>query len=257
MKPDFFSVTEIAGDCVTREQIERAYHRYRWAVEYVANRDVMEIACGTGPGLGMLAESSRSFIASDYSGAVLSVAHATYGNRIPLIRVDAQSLPLADSSLDVVLLFEAIYYIPDANRLVAECKRVLRPAGMVLVVSANKDLDGFNRSPFTHTYFGVRELGELFARHNFATEFFGVSRIDAMGLRQRLWKPARQLAVAFNLIPKTMAGKRWLKRLVFGKLVPLPAEFPLAAYSYVPPERVASGAPDYRHKVVYCAATKM
>jgi len=39
----------------------------------------------------------------------------------------------------VIILFEAIYYIPDAEKFVEECARVLRLGGKVLIATANKD----------------------------------------------------------------------------------------------------------------------
>lgn len=71
---------------------------------------------------------------------------------------DAQNMPHADNSMDVIIIFEAIYYLPSAERFVSECKRVLRDGGRVLVVTANKDLYDFNPSPHSYKYYGVIEL---------------------------------------------------------------------------------------------------
>ena len=37
-------------------------------------------------------------------------------------------------------------------------------------------------------------------------------------------RQVRRAAVALNLIPQTMAGKKWLKRVFYGSLEPIPAE---------------------------------
>ncbi len=55
MGNDYVSVTEIAGDDVTQEQIDRLCNRYYWAGQYCAGKDVVETACGSGQGLGYLA----------------------------------------------------------------------------------------------------------------------------------------------------------------------------------------------------------
>ena len=44
---DYLSVTEISGDEVTKEQIDRLCNRYYWAGRYCKGRDVVEVACGT------------------------------------------------------------------------------------------------------------------------------------------------------------------------------------------------------------------
>jgi SAM-dependent methyltransferase len=184
------------------------------------------------------------------------VEHACrhYGDRVRVTRFDAQSLPYPDRSKDTILLFEAIYYLPDAERFVAECGRVLRSGGQVLIVTANKDLWDFHPSPYTHRYYGVRELAELFARHRFVCEFFGFQDVRRAGLRQRVLRPLKRMAVSTGLMPQTMAGKRWLKRIVFGSEIPMPAELSPGASGYVAPQPIASGAADVRHKIIYCAA---
>ncbi len=53
-----------------------------------------------------------------------------------------------------------------------------------------------------------------------------------------------------------MAAKKLFKRLVFGKLIPMPAELKAGMMSFSPPTPLSADHPDIRHKVVYCAAQK-
>ena len=255
MTEEFVSVTEIAGDEVTQEQIERLYSRYYWAGRYCQDKDVVEVACGTGQGLGYLNEIARTFEAGDYSEEIITIARQHYGRRIPLKQFDAQAMPYADQSKDVVILFEAIYYLPDASAFVKECLRVLRPAGCVLISTANKDLYDFNPSPYSHKYYGVIELGKLFSEFGFQTEFFGDSPLTQISNLQKVLRPVKKMAVGLGLIPKTMAGKKLLKRIVFGKLVTMPHELPpdLSIDAIFP--SLAPDKPDTNHKIVFCAAT--
>jgi hypothetical protein len=46
MDNDYVSVTEIAGDEVTQEQINRLCNRYYWACLHCSGKDVVEVACG-------------------------------------------------------------------------------------------------------------------------------------------------------------------------------------------------------------------
>ena len=55
-------------------------------------------------------------------------------------------------------------------------------------------------------------------------------------------------------MPRTMAGKRWLKRLVFGSLVTMPAELTGEEATYEEPVAIPV-TPDLRHHVLYCVAT--
>ena len=49
-KIDFTTVTEITGNNVTSEQIQGMYTRYRFVSEFCKDKDVLEVACGTGLG---------------------------------------------------------------------------------------------------------------------------------------------------------------------------------------------------------------
>jgi SAM-dependent methyltransferase len=252
---DYQPITEMANDEITQEQIARLCHRYAWAWEYCVGRDVLEAACGTGPGLGGLAARAKRLWAGDYSGEILAVARAHYNGRIPLARFDAQALPCADRSLDVILLFEAIYYLPSAPRFVEECRRALRPGGQVLVATANRDLFDFNPSPQSHCYYGVVGLRDLFSRHGFSVACFGYLTTDTLSWRQRATRPLKKMAVTLGMMPQTAEGKKFLKRWIFGRLVPMPAELLSPMPPYVAPTPLPTDQADHRHKVLYCTAT--
>jgi hypothetical protein len=52
-----------------------------------------------------------------------------------------------------------------------------------------------------------------------------------------------------------MQGKKLLKRLVFGGLLPMPAEIDARTANRVTPTPLPGDRADRRHKVIYCAAT--
>ncbi len=255
MELDFLSVTELAGDEVSQEQIQRLCNRYYWAGTYCEGKDVLEAACGTGQGLGYLAERTRSISAGDYTADIIKIAKDYYGDRIELKQFDAQQMPYADNSMDVVILFEAIYYLPSAEKFVSECRRILRRGGNVLIATANKDLYDFNPSPYSYNYYGVVELNELFSKQGFSVECFGNTPVTEVSLRQKVLRPAKKLAVDLGLVPKSMGGKKLLKKLVFGGLVKMPAEIEAGMVSYIEPTKLSMTEPDRNHKVIYCAAT--
>lgn len=253
---DFVALTETAGDEVSPEQVERLARRYYWAAPYCEGRDVLEVACGTGQGCGLLAGAARFFTAGDYSAAMLRTARSHYGARVPFQRIDAQRLPYRDASFDVVVIFEALYYLPSADAFWAECRRVLRSSGRLLIATANKDLFDFNPSPHSHRYFGVIELDRELTARGFSCAFFGDAPLDAISFRQRALRPIKAAAAKFDLIPKSMNGKRFLKRLVFGGLVTMPAEITSDTARAVAPTPLSRQLPDREHKVVLCAATR-
>jgi ubiquinone/menaquinone biosynthesis C-methylase UbiE len=270
MDTDYVSVTEIAGDQVTQEQVVRLFNRYYWAGRHCSGKDVLEVACGTGQGLGYLSSVAKSLEAGDYSEKILEIARRHYNDRIRLKQFDAEHMPYSDHSKDVIILFEAIYYIPQAENFLKECVRILRPGGMVLIATANKDLYDFNPSPKTHRYYGVLELYQLFKKYGFKTKFCGDTPIENVSIRQRLLRPIKRFAVKLNMIPKSMAAKKVLKRIVFGNLVKMPAEIgpPILPNTqiedddvdpnrstFVEPDKISHDKANTRYKVIYCAAS--
>ncbi len=245
----------MAGEPITAEQLDRLSHRYSWASGYCAGKDVVELACGTGPGIGLLSSVAGSFEAGDFSGAMIQRVRQHYGDRVVVRQFDAQAMPYADASRDVLIIFEALYYLPDVAAFVRECRRVLRPGGVVLIATANKDLPDFNPSPYSHDYLGVVELAEVFRREGFESGFSGYLNVSVTSLKQRVLRPVKQVVVASGLMPKTMRGKRLLKRLVFGKPVPMPAEIARSSGPLIQPTPLPADVPDRSHKVIYCVAT--
>jgi ubiquinone/menaquinone biosynthesis C-methylase UbiE len=252
---EFIDVTELAGTEISAEQLDRMVHRYQWAVQFCEDKDVLEVACGSGQGLGALRSVARSLEAGDFSAQILQLARAHYGELLPLRQFDAQAIPCADASKDVIILFEAIYYVPDAQKFAQECRRILRPGGSVLIATANKDLSDFNPSPLSHRYYGAADFAQLFAGDAFDVEVFGYLPIGSVSWRQRVLRPLKKSAVGLGLMPKSMKGKKLFKRLVFGKLVPMPSELHLNETVPESPLPLAVGAPDRLHKVLYCKAT--
>ena len=160
MDIDYSLLTEVPGSLASSEQIQRMVTRYRFARDYCCGKDVLEVACGSGQGLGTLAESARTVVGGDYMENLLRRAQSHYGSRMPLLRLDAQTLPFRRETFDVVILYEAIYYLEEPARFVAECKRILRPGGYVLICQPNKSLPDFHPSPHSFRYFTPPELAE-------------------------------------------------------------------------------------------------
>lgn len=254
---DYMDVTEISGDEVSREQVDRLCQRYFWAAKFCKNKDVLEIACGTGQGLGYLAGFAKTIVGSDYSSKMVEIARRHYGDRIPLQQFDAKKIPFPDGSMDIIILFEAIYYFEKPENILLECKRVLRPSGNLLIAMANCQLYDFNPSPHSHTYYTASQLSTVLESLNFKTTFYGGSPLVHISLRQKIFRPVKKLAVTLGLIPKTMIGKKFLKKLVFGEMVEMPSEILSNTSMVVEPEMLTEICERPQYKVIYCVAEKM
>ena len=185
---DFTTVTETASDRVTRTALRAMWTRYEFASELAAGGRVLEVACGIGQGLGLLASRARLVVGGDCTAGMVADAKRHYGSRIPLLCLDAHRLPFGARSFDLVLLYEAIYYLHDPARFLDECRRVLAPGGRVVICSVNPEWAEFNPSPHSYTYYGVVELVELFGDMGFDVECFGTCPIQGVSWRQRAFR---------------------------------------------------------------------
>jgi ubiquinone/menaquinone biosynthesis C-methylase UbiE len=244
-------VTEISGDEISQEQLIRLCSRYYWAEEQCRGKDVLEVACGAGAGLGYLAQSAKSIEACDIDPEIIEIAKSHYKDRFKIVMGDAHQLPFDDSSKDVIILFEALYYIQDVEKFLSECKRILRPNGILLISLPNKSLYDFNPSPLSHRYFTISELNNLLSKYNFKTNFLGGTKISSVSWRQKILRPIKKIAVSLNLVPKSMNGKKFLKKLVFGELIYMPHEIQSTTSEKELFVNLDSNKIDLDHKVIY------
>jgi SAM-dependent methyltransferase len=251
---DYSSVTEATGVRVTREAAVMLYTRYAFASPFCEGKDVLEVGCGPGTGLGYLAKRARKVVGGDLTEPLIKRANSHYKGQVPLLRLDAQMLPFRRESFDVVILFEAIYFLARPGDFLTECTRVLRPGGVLLICLPNRERQGFNPSPWSTQYFSATELQALFSDCRFEADMFGAFPTPSPTLRQELIEQLRKTASRLDLIPRTMHGKEFLKRLFYGRLVKLTDEIEGSSAEAAPliplsPNSRASG-----YKVLYAVA---
>lgn len=254
MDIDYTTVTEVPGSKVTREQLTRMYNRYCFASRFCEGKDVLEVACGAGQGLGYLAKNARKVVGGDYTENLVRIAQNHYRGRIPLVRLDAQRLPFKRGSFDVVILYEAIYYLARPGEFVRECSRILRREGTVLICTANRDWSGFNPSPFSVRYFSAPDIRTLLSQHKFDVHVFGDCPVYSDSLKDKCISIIRRIAVALHLIPKTMEGKEIFKRLFYGQLSVLKEEIEEGMSEYCEPVPIDANLPNSDYKVLFAKA---
>ncbi|GAB3667964.1 methyltransferase domain-containing protein [Halopiger thermotolerans] len=101
---------------------------------------VLDVGCGTGFATEGLLEHVDEIYALDQSEHQLEQAYAKFGKRAPPVhfhRGDAERLPFATDTFDVVWSSGSIEYWPNPILALREFRRVLKPGGQVLVVGPN------------------------------------------------------------------------------------------------------------------------
>lgn len=149
--------------------------RYRFAREQARGR-VLDVACGAGYGTALLGATG-----ADLSLAALRTARKRYP--APYAAADAARLPFRRDAFDAVVSFETIEHLPDAPRFVAECARVLKPHGLLIVSTPNRELWS-PRSPRPCQRHHVREFNRrefLDVLKPFSVQLFGQILLSRRG----------------------------------------------------------------------------
>src|SRR5438105_6153646 len=252
--PRFEEVTETTGTAVSAEGASMMYTRYHVAGELARGKRVLEVACGSGQGLGIVAHAAAQLVAGDVSRPLLRAARAHYGSRVPLARLSAEGLPFADATFDVVLCFEASYYIPHMDETFSEIARVLRPGGTALFVNANPERRDFIKSPHSVHYHTADEFRAALESVGLTVTVEGAFPLGAR-LAGRAVVLARRALDALGLVPKTLRGRTRLKRIVYGRLREVPSELGPGFATEAPRMAVPRG-PVPGFKVIYVTARK-
>jgi demethylmenaquinone methyltransferase / 2-methoxy-6-polyprenyl-1,4-benzoquinol methylase len=122
---------------------------------------VLDCACGTGDLTHAFAGSpAGSVVGLDFTPEMLDLAErkrhripAEHAAKVRYVEGDAQRLPFADGSFDVVSIAFGIRNVADPNAALREFARVLRPGGRLVVLEFDQP-----RSPV------VRWVNEVYCR---------------------------------------------------------------------------------------------
>ncbi|OIN82740.1 class I SAM-dependent methyltransferase [Mycobacterium malmoense] len=136
-----------------------------------AGREVLEAGCGEGYGADLIAGVARRVVAVDYDAAAVAHVRGRYP-RVEVMRANLAELPLPDASVDVVVNFQVIEHLWDQSQFVAECARVLRPSGVLMVSTPNRITFSPGRdtpiNPFHTRELNADELTELLVGAGFS-----------------------------------------------------------------------------------------
>jgi hypothetical protein len=133
---------------------------------------------------------------------------------------------ISDGRFDLILLFEASYYLPCLEGALDEFSRVLALRGTIVVVNANPERPDFIPSPYSRHYHTVDELAVLLTSRGFSVTAEGDFPINSKGLVATAKVKARQMLTWLGMAPRTLTSRAFLKRLVSGPLEVLPSEIP-------------------------------
>lgn len=101
----------------------------RRRVRDLAPGQALDIGAAGGGNTRVLESLGWEVLALEFTAEGAGVAR---GRGLQVIRADAQALPVADASLDLVTALDVLEHLPDHEQAAAEIHRVLRPGGLLV-----------------------------------------------------------------------------------------------------------------------------
>lgn len=116
--------------------------RYNLVKQFVDNKIVLDIACGSGYGSNLLAKGAKRVIGVDVDDIVISQAKESYeANNLEFLVSSGLDLKLDNKSIDIVVSLETVEHFTASEqiRFIKELKRVLKPNGLLLMSTPNSE----------------------------------------------------------------------------------------------------------------------
>jgi malonyl-CoA O-methyltransferase len=189
---------------------------------------VLDLGCGTGATLDHLAKRYRraEVIGLDFARGMLSHARRRghWLNRPRLICADAEQMPLADDSVDLVFSNATLQWVNDLDATFRDLLRVLRPGGLVLFSTFGPDTlrelraawAAVDRDEHVSPFLDMHDIGDALVRARFADPVMDVERMtltyaDIRGLMRDLKQLGAHNALAGR--SRGLTGRRRLAAL--------------------------------------------
>lgn len=111
---------------------------YQFISQWVTDRDVLDVGCGTGYGTAMLAEHASRVTGIDYSKAAIKFARQHYA-KPEFCVMDAHHLRFPDGAFDFIFSSENFEHLADQAAHLLELRRVLRKGGICFIATPNPE----------------------------------------------------------------------------------------------------------------------
>jgi len=102
------------------------------SVEGLAGRTILDVGTGSGRHSFHAAAAGASVVAVDL-GASIDVARRNLPNSVLTVQADAEELPFAEASFDLVMSIGVLHHLPDPQRALRSVARYARPGEHVHV----------------------------------------------------------------------------------------------------------------------------
>lgn len=181
--------SEMPAD-IYKEHLER----YSFALDFIKNKKVLDIACGTGYGSKLMAEAgAEKVVGGDIEEGAIREAQALKRiDNLDFLVVNAMKMPFAEKEFDIVVSFETIEHLSNPEKFIKEIARVLKSGGYLILSTPNRIATkkiGID-NPFHLREFAKREIAQLLSDYFGKIEIFGQRPLSKMNAKQKIIQKA-------------------------------------------------------------------
>lgn len=160
-----YKTTEIASSEIPSDNPvhQRLLFPYQHVSSLVSG-NVLEIGCGTGRGVAVLADKVSAYTGVDKNTELMTSLSAQYPDFkfIDMFLPPLKDLP--DNHFDFVITFQVIEHIENDGFFLQEAARVLKPGGKLYLTTVNRNFS-LTRNPWHVREYLANELGDLMKKY--------------------------------------------------------------------------------------------
>lgn len=181
---------------VPTEKHDRNYDdhvsRYKFACQFVKDKAVLDIACGTGYGTEYLSDAGAKVVEGvDVDADTIAFARHYYASdTVHFTCASADAIPFSKNYFDVIVSFETIEHLENSTRrnYLSQMSDVLKDGGIIILSTPNKKITSpYRKKP--NNPFHVMEFTRSYLRRE----------ITAAGFDIKEWYGQRHVNVFFTL----------------------------------------------------------
>ena len=197
-----------------------------------AGKRVLDVGCGLGTDLSRFVSGGAEGVGIDISAKAIELARKNFEYRrlsADFLQMDAEMMTFEDNCFDVVYCHTVLHFTPDADALVKEIYRVLKPGGLAILMTINRHswlyflhrltklkMDYMDSPIFNkYTYAEFQKMLRPFDKVTMTTERFPVRTEVHRGIKAFIYN--KLFVDLYNSLPKKLIGKTGYHLLAFAE----------------------------------------
>jgi len=142
-----FAQTQLDSANGTSESRDTFVEKTGWSLEMLKGRRILEVGCGMGRFLEVVAEAGAEAVGVDLSAAV-DAAQSNLRERpnVSVLQADVFRLPFARSCFDLIYSIGVLHHTPDTRQAFLRLPDLLKPGGPIAICVYGSDLGRYSMS---------------------------------------------------------------------------------------------------------------